>query len=790
MNAADLANILKRTWNGLTPRLRLAVKAVVFGVALIAAALAFLPEAGLRWGLSSAMQKLGMTETHLARADIALFDGRLVIRSFQASPKIGQALGLDRLDFSFRWLPLLKREVSVESLDLGGLSIDLQHEGDKLIVNGAAIDLKPGSNSSGSVWNFDISALNLTDSQIDLATQKLHLRLHVDLLELRNLKSLDPKLPASFRFKGSIDGGSFDIAGTALPFDARPSFQMTVATQELDLSKLAPMLAVLGIDNASGLLNADLSLAGDLDKIEGKGSLGSTNLKASQAGSDFEVGGLNVRIDRLAWKANPLRLDYLGRLESGQARITLPATRFQHKAATLEGTFELSLDAKDDLLLSSNLALTADQLLIQDTASQSEVLNAPRLNAGSIRLDNARLGSAGDIAIDALLLNDLDVKIARSPSGETPPKPQTNKAGGEPPSPRLALDRFAIGGKSRLEFSDRTPSQPVGIVFDRLKLSMSNLDSRRPGEDSPFEIEAKAGNASLSIKGQARPFAQGITARFATQVKAFELPPLSPYAADALGVELQTGHFDGELTLRLDNGDLDGKLDLALSNLYAAQPDPNAPLAKQAGMPVALVLDLLRDGEDRIRLSIPLGGNLADPQFDLSDAMSKAIGGALRGTAMTTLKVVFPVLLLIDGLSDQGAPALAPVGFAPGGETIEADAESRLDIIGKLMRERPGLKLSLCPASVPTADWPVLLERQKKEELGLLYKMQKMVNLEAKPEKVPPDPAVLTALSESRAAKVKSLLADKSGIDPGRLFLCRPKIDSDAKAQPRVDLVL
>lgn len=821
---------LSTLWQGLAPRVRRTVRIGLAGLVALTALLAFLPEAGLRWGLDKAMRQLGMAEIHLASADVALFNGRLLIKSFSAGPRIGQALGLERLDFAFRWLPLLKREVSVESLDLAGLTIDLQRQDRKLLINGAAIDLGGGSSESPSLWQFDIDSLTLSDSRVTLADGPLALNVEIERLELRNLKSADPNSQTSFHVKGRIDGAGFDLTGNAAPFAVQPSLEAGLTLRDLDLKLLESLVG----GTLAGRLSGELNLAGTAANLEGRGLLELKDAALAQGQAEAGAGLIQAKTERLQWSGTERRLNWQGEFStetarfktpelaaqpehlSGQGRLTLDLEQdrigarwegrldstslqlamadvgYRQKSAELDGVIELRRDTKGDILLSSALALGVQNAVIGDPSTKDEFLNLPRLDVGAIRLTQARLAASGDIAAEALVLDGLSAKIARKgPSSPSAPAPRTlASAQSSPAGPRLALDRFAIVGNSRFDFEDRTPSQPVAISFDKVKLSLANLDSDKPGQDSPFEIEARAGNAILSISGHAKPFASGITARFSTNVKAFELPPLSPYAADALGVELQTGHFDGDISTRLENGDLDGKVDLALSNLFAAQPDPNAPLAKQTGMPVALVLDLLRDGEDRIRLSIPVGGNLSDPQFDLSDAISKAIGGALRQTAVTTLKVVFPVLLLIDGLADAGAPMLAPLPFSPGADGLESEALARLEIVGNLMRERPGLKLSLCPTAAPDRDWPVLLAKKKQEELGVFYKMQKLVNLEAKPEKMPPDMAAMTQLAEKRSVNVKSALAEKSGIDPGRLFLCLPKIDSAPGAQPRVDLML
>ena len=50
-----------------------------------------------------------------------------------------------------------------------------------------------------------------------------------------------------------------------------------------------------------------------------------------------------------------------------------------------------------------------------------------------------------------------------------------------------------------------------------------------------------------------------------------------------------------------------------------------------------------------------------------------------------------------------------------------------------------------------------------------------------------PDETLL-ALAKQRAEAIEDYLVKQHGVDPGRAAVCRPQIDQEAKALPRVDL--
>lgn len=834
--ARQRAAQLLALWRGWPTRRRRLAKIWTGALGLLLLALVTLPDAGLRWGLFETMRKLGMTEISLSDAEVKLFDGRLVIKSFVAHSALGKALGLEHLDFAFRWTPLLKRQISVQTLDLSGLSVSVEREAKRIVINGAVIDLG-GDGSGGGGWSFDVDNFRLTNSKIELADGGMRLAVDVELLEIRSLKSAEPETMAEIAFKGRIDGSRVELAGKLAPFASSPRLDLAFDLKDFDLAGLKPLLAQEGVDDAQGRLNAHLRLeGGGPERLAAQGTLAFPVLSLATAKSKLEAAGVSLAADDLVWNgkggtlvwqgalsadslslsgdnlsAEPKRLSWQGKAEArldgprmafnidgklsdAGTRIDTGAIDYRHGALALALSLAVETGQGAATRLSGQLGLDGSAMLLKDKISKTELVNAPKLSAGTIRIDKAAFHPDGAADAEALILEDLVLKLVRT---KDPPAKPTETAQTEEPAakkkdvgPRFVLGRFAIQGKSSLQFVDRSPSRPVELAADRLSVSLKGLDSYKPDRDSPFEMEARVGNATLAATGWARPFADKLTARLDTRVKAFELPPLSPYMADSLGVELQTGHFDGDIKLALDQGAIDGKLDLALSNLFAAQPDPDAPISRQTGMPVELLLDLLRGDDDRIKLSVPLSGNLADPKFDLSDAVAQAVGGALKHTAVATLKLVFPVLLLIDEIADQQGPALAPITFKPGAEEIDGPGQTRLKAIADLMKGRPGLKISLCPKTSAESDWPAILEKRKQDELGLVYKMQKLVGAQAKPEKTPMDQEAMTSLAERRAQAVKDQLIDGAGIDAGRLFACRPQMDVGVKALPRVDPML
>ncbi len=598
------------------------------------------------------------------------------------------------------------------------------------------------------------------------------------------------------------------------------------ARQRLSFAGTLDATAVAAKTAAGSLNAATVKVeAGRLDWEAGRlaftGSLDATTLAAAAAAGSLNAEALKVEAGELDWQQD--RLAFSGRAEIDQAQVEFG----DFTASQRHATADIQLQSHGGDWPAATIKLVSEGLLVRETDGGRDWLSLDRLESGDIQLvATGRLAAAkltargvaalrqeargadkgfhwraearelraarvaydlesGGITLGELTLAAPTLRLARVAEGILGMPAAKGDGSASPP---LAIGRLTATA-GRLVFEDRTLDEPLRLEFKPVDLTLSNLDSGQPDRDVGFTLGARTGEASLAASGSMRPFAREMSARLRAEAKAFELPPLSPYAAEILGVDLNTGHFDGKVELEIRHHALDGKVELVLSNLFVEPPPPDAPIARKIDLPIETVLNLLRDGEDRIRLTVPVGGNLADPQFDVSDAVSQAVAGALKSTAATTLKVVFPVAALISMVIDadeKARLALPPLEFAPGTSELAGEHRTRLMAIAEMMRGRPGLKLKLCGKAVPS-DWPALVAARSREETPLLSRLQRLMGMEK--TSLPIDRAVLGELAAGRAGAAKEFLADGSGIDPGRLFECRPEVDDDDKTA-RVDLLL
>lgn len=921
-----------------------------------------LPDAGLRWGLIRTLHDFGMVDVSVADSTLSLFDGHLKIKDVLARAPLGSsALGIGDLALRFRWGPLFSKRVAIDHLALTGVTIDLRREkgSDVFVLNGLPLALSaepppapdaPPAIVAKTVWGIDLAELDLTDSNLVVASGSLKADIAIRRLLVTNLHSQNPDLPVAFTLEGSLNGAPVTLKGTVLPFAADPSFTLTLSANGLDLGLFQEALGEIGIGGAKGAAGLDLAVEGKLTaagpvltgsgraeikaphlaapvglngqnlaldlkqavwdgkrlelsadltgsgltlsappatvsaaalrigaealRWEGRqwswqGSLAAETLAVKGAGPDIAAAALELAAapaqldgDHLSWRgslgATALALTgsgpdiaaatvrWTGQTETrgfatahAEGQLELESGRLAESDYTVtlgkahaEGTIETA-PAKAALPIAAQVKLTADKIAASATRGARDWMTASRIDAAgltltpaggigatrvgiegltalrrggpagypwrvearSLRLDRPGYDGIGAISAGAADIAGLTLRLTRTETGLLGFSFPASGPAGSPPSPppAILLDHLAIRDGSKLIFEDRSLNEPVRLAARPLDLTVSRIDSAHPDRDSPFELSTSIGNATVAASGVLRPFAAQPGGRIDARIAALELPPLSPYLAEALGVHLSTGHFDGTVRGGASNGALDGQIDLTLSNLFIAAPDPNAPLVRRTGMPVETMLDLLRGDDDRIRLSIPVRGRLDSPDFDVSDAVAQAVAGAVSSTVMATLKVAFPFTALISLVTDLGGDShlsLAPLGFAPGSALLSDDQRKTLDQVATLMQGRDSLRLTLCGKALISEGQALALQRRT-EEHPLLSRLERLIGSEPSVTGVEPaDRDALIALANRRAAAAKSYLNEQGGIAAERLFTCRGTIEEKDDKGPRVDLLL
>lgn len=547
-----------------------------------------------------------------------------------------------------------------------------------------------------------------------------------------------------------------------------------------------------------------------------------------------------------------LQLENQGKLDIGQLTLELPARHMEARQnqLVLDGNFAFSnpasgpafrLQADIDILQPDLESpgkkmdiVSADRLRIR----QLELDEQPRFKAGQITADDLNIGRSTDTSghedpafyraghllisnvaygegaasIDAIHEKDVHVLYHRDREGNWRVNTLLSVLLGEEKEPASGSGEEAAGGTSenavsagtqnrlrigRIDFTngstmtilDEAVKPPFKETVTFSKLSLDNLDSGKPDQASTLKADGKLGkHTRLSAGGIVKPFLQPPGLDLKGQLYAMDLPRLSSYTRDSLGVLLDSGSLDADLDIKSEKNVTKGKAVLKLHQLELISVDSKDSLQSSIPVPLNVALDTLRDKNNTIELEIPFEGDASNPEFDASDAIRQAFATGLKKGAASYLKYAlqpYGTLILAAEYAGKAVTRvrLKSIDFESGKSDLDDSDRDYLAKVANVLHDRPRLAIKLCGVAVSQD----AIYFQQQANAG----KQKKTDRETPSREPVIDTGKLTELADQRAARVKNYLVDKFKVPADHLVGCRSRIETEKpEASARTELLI
>jgi hypothetical protein len=448
-------------------------------------------------------------------------------------------------------------------------------------------------------------------------------------------------------------------------------------------------------------------------------------------------------------------------VQTGAERVLLSEFRVQR-----DGRISVAQASIHDMAIAQSVA--------GPTTGESRS-SARLFETGKVTVQEFSLADLKHYSVKSIELDEARVNLRRDKSGRwlvpwvlratpsTPIKPKKPAA----TVASFQIDQIRFDG-SRVEIDDLavTPAFKTEIILHHAALS--GIDSGRPNMPMNLVMDGQLSKHSpFSVKGQFFPFLQPTDLKLTGQLKAIDLPPISPYVVDSMGYTVNAGHMEADVGIESKKGMLGGKTDLAFRDLQLAVKDADKAekLAARITMPLDTAVSLLQDKDKRFSLRIDVSGNLGDPKFSFTDAVNQALLKSIQFASVSYLKWYFQpygTLITIAQTAEKIAQIrLDPITYSPGADQTLEPIRRYLDKLVGLIQENARLTLKVC--SRATADDLPYVGFSNERALEL---------------------------ARRRAENVKDYLISRGDIAADRIIICAPQVDSGKEHQPRIELYL
>lgn len=759
--------------------------------------LALLPF-GVKYVLLNVLVKQGAHVATLDSVDLNLFTGKFALHELEVQGEGDAGLALQQLALEISPGALWDRHIHIDNISLSGLQLDVEQLTPQQ-WRIAGLDIPPASSPATTTpekpaepWSFTLDQLEFNGLQIELALAQFQQTVQLEALQLGPLSSLTPTQLTPYALQLQVAQSAVTLKGSVQPLLDIPTLQSELDVQRLPLVWLAPYLKEQGVESLDGELNLQLAIKVAL-QAEQPVLEGTLRLALNKLSARYQH--YLLQNETLFWQGDvayqvPTGEDDLGVRLKGEIMLAefslddqqLPQRLAQFKRLAL---LDIELQASQQLTMAA-LQLAQLQLLVQ---------KRPFVALEALDLNSLSYDGKQQLEIDALLLQGLALQLELTPQGElahlsalaeaqAEAEEEIASAPSEVPvsTPwHYRINTLNIANNSHVVINDYTLQRPFQGELSPLTVSLQGIDSSKPEQPILLSFDSQLNKHQwLQMSGDVKPFLKQPEVDLEGNIKALALPPLSAYVEKHLGYYLKRGQLDGDFELGLAQQQLDVALHLNLKKFNLEEGDPGKvkSLTDQLSMPLDTALDLLRDGDDNIKLELNIDGDINDPQFDASKVINRAMGRATQMAAVSYVKhLLYPwgtLLSLAEMAGDMMVTEFEPVTFNPAEIELHGDHELYLDKLNELLQQRPEIALNICGLVSEQDRQALMLQVQQKKEMESVMEVTNEQLLD---------------LAMQRNQIVKDYLVD-AGTDPGRLFDCQPEMGKVEKNLPLVRLHL
>ena len=245
-----------------------------------------------------------------------------------------------------------------------------------------------------------------------------------------------------------------------------------------------------------------------------------------------------------------------------------------------------------------------------------------------------------------------------------------------------------------VRFIDRSVQPAFSETLSSFALKVDGL-STTPDKRARLTSQAiVGGDAALDVRGELAPLGE-LYADIQGELRDFKLAQVNPYATSVIAWAVDRGRLGIKFRYHVERDQIEASNEVVVEDLHV-QPTPKEDeVKKRIGLPLGMIVALITDGDNGLRLNLPVSGPLTAWKTDVSDA----IWAVVRNAAVNVVAAPFRAIgRLFTGKNNTiESVGVNPVTFAPGSDVVTPEMAKHLTAVADFLRRAPGVRLTLAP---------------------------------------------------------------------------------------------
>ena len=307
--------------------------------------------------------------------------------------------------------------------------------------------------------------------------------------------------------------------------------------------------------------------------------------------------------------------------------------------------------------------------------------------------------------------------VAATPVPKPSAKPQ-------PPKTAIEIGEVVVE-EGFARFIDRTGEQPYTEELSRLAINIKGL-SNAPGKRGTLTLQSVIGaTGAFSLQGEIAPLGETLWLDLDGELRDFAIPRVNPYTNPLLSWIAREGQLGTKVHFRLDGDKLDAKTEIVVGRLDLVQVSGDDKAKDKIGLPLGLIVALMKDARGEIRVNVPVSGSLNAPEFSLSEAIWTAVKNVIVNVLAAPFRAIGRLFTSGDKITGF---SVDPVRFDPGSTAISEAMDEQIKRLSEFLRNSPFVRLSLSSV-VSETDFGALKTQEVTAKIQAFQREQKLTEM-------------------------------------------------------------
>ncbi|WP_081848212.1 DUF748 domain-containing protein [Microbulbifer sp. HZ11] len=347
--------------------------------------------------------------------------------------------------------------------------------------------------------------------------------------------------------------------------------------------------------------------------------------------------------------------------------------------------------------------------------------------------------------------------------------------------------RYRVGqlyvDHGRFLWLDNSEEYEAKLPVRRINLLLQGMSNYPEDPSALLVFNARPGGFSeMHLAGQVNLLESSHwDASLLGYVEGANLIPATPYIARLLGYKILQGQLDAEVNIAIEDNQVDALAKMELEKIKVRRVrDTDHLQVKKSFIPLSLALALLKDGDGDVRFNMPVTGELYDPKFNFSFIFSDLLQRAILESLFAYFTPVGFYSLAKLAWARFRAVHFDDLAFAPGNDTLSAQAKAELEAMVEAMRDNPNARPGICGVST-ARDFSVLFPHEAMAVSA--DRAQRKEFFRDPPRGMREE---LLRLANRRSRHVQKFLIE-AGLDQEDFIQCAPDYIGTDNSAPRVE---